>query len=217
MAPSGIRQKLVTFLATLAGMILLPVASFALLSTGPAVRVVYYDYLPVEQLAIAFGAAVLGASLAFDGVRRIRGVAPGVPWRRWQLLQWIGVGMLVAWIAAAHVFAFPASESARRRDAWARSRVPMYPALARVVASIPEVQRDVGRVVTIAPTPDDQHRAAREMNGDDMHFVLEVIGERGRGSFYANCTLDDFTIYDWNSARWVFGGRERSIPRPSTR
>jgi hypothetical protein len=93
----------------------------------------------------------------------------------------------------------------------------MYSALARVVASVPEVQRDVGRIVTIAPTAQDQHRAAREMNGDDMRFALEVIGERGRGTFFANCTLDDHTIYDWSSARWRFGGREQSIPRPPKR
>lgn len=215
MASSGIRQKLLTFFAALAGMVVLPGVSFTLLNVGPAVRVVYYGYLPVEELAIALGSAVLGASLATDGVRRLRGIAPGTPWRRWQLLQWIGTGVLVAWIAFAQLLAFPASGDASERAAWARSRVPMYSALARVVASIPEVQRDVGRIVTVAPTAHDQHRAAREMNGDDMQFVLEVVGDRGRGTFYANCTLDDYAIYGWSASRWVFAGRDQSIARPS--
>jgi hypothetical protein len=91
----------------------------------------------------------------------------------------------------------------------------MYPALARVVGSLPDVQRDVGRITSIAPTSDRQHRAAREMNGDDMHFSLDVVGDRGRGVFHVDCTLDDSAIYDWHSARWVFGGREQSIPRPT--
>jgi len=114
-------------------MVLLPVVSFTLLSVGPAVRVVYYGYLPVEELAIALGSSVLGASLALDGVRRLRGIAPGALWRRWQLLQWIGAGLLVAWIAFAHLFAFPASGDAAEHAAWARSRIPMYSALALVV------------------------------------------------------------------------------------
>jgi hypothetical protein len=107
--------------------------------------------------------------------------------------------------------AFPASASTAARDAWACAHVAQYRALKRVVAAIPEVQRDVGRIVAIAPTARDQHRFAREMNGDDMFFVLDVVGERGRGTFYVQCTLDEHRVYEWRTGRWLNHGRESRI------
>jgi hypothetical protein len=66
------------------------------------------------------------------------------------------------------------------------------------------VQQAVGHIVEMAPTASDEHVFAREMNGDDMRFTLEVIGSHGQGTFQAVCTLDDYTVYEWQSGRWTF-------------
>jgi hypothetical protein len=210
-------MNLLTFVGVIAGAILVPSLAIVSLHVGPAARIVYFEYLPIEELAIACAGGVLGASLAVDIARRLQRVPPGNLWRRWQRLQWIGLALLGAWVALSQLRAFPAAASAAEREVWARARLPMYGALARVVGSVPEVQRDVGSISSIAPTADTQHRAAREMNGDDMHFSLDVIGERGSGVFQVDCTLDDYAIYDWRSARWIFQGREQQIPRPTKR
>ena len=209
MAALGLRGRLVSGLAAIVGMIALPALCFALRSVGPAARVVFFDYLPFEELAIAGAAAALGASLGPPAARGLRLLPLRAAAR--PRLRLIGLALLLSWIALPQLRAFPASASAAERDAWARARVRHYAALTRVVAAVPEVQRDVGRVVAIAPTGGDAHRFAREMNGDDMLFVLEVVGERGRGVFHADCTLDDHRVYGWNPGRWLSRGREQRI------
>ncbi|HKU37804.1 MAG TPA: hypothetical protein VJR89_06650 [Polyangiales bacterium] len=201
--------KLFVLLAALAGMLLLPAACLALRYFGPAARVMYFDYLPIEELAIAVAAAVLGASLAATGARAVLRPQPTAA----PVLRFAALALLLAWIGGVQLFAFPAAAGVAKREAWARARLPQYAALKRVVAAVPEVQRDVGKLVALAPTSNDEHRAAREMNGDDMHFALDVVGERGRGVFYVDCTLDEFRVYDWRPGRWLFDGRAERIER----
>jgi hypothetical protein len=209
-------RKTLDLIAAIIGMIALPTLCLTMRSTGPAAHVVYYAYLPLEELTIVLSGAVLGASLAVHAMRRLRGspltAARGLP--RWRLA---GLGLLLGWIGQAQLSAFPAAASVMERDAWARAHVPQYGALKRVIASLPEVHRDVGDIVLMAPTASDEHRFAREMSGDDMMFSLEVIGQRGRGVFYADCTLDQWRVYEWRSGRWVAKGHEQRIEQVSER
>lgn len=48
-----------------------------------------------------------------------------------------------------------------------------------------------------------------------MYFSLDVVGDRGAGIFYVDCTLDEWRIYEWRSGRWMFRGRESRIDRVS--
>ena len=203
--------------AAVIGMIALPTLCLTLRSAGPAARVVYYAYLPLEELTIVSCGAVLGASLSVYAMRRLRRAPPtaarhGTP--RWRL---VGLGLLLGWIGQAQLSAFPAAASVTERDAWARAHVPQYAALKRVIAGLPEVHRDVGDIVAMAPTAADEHRFAREMSGDDMVFSLDVIGQQGRGIFYADCTLDQWRVYEWRSGRWVAKGHEQRIEQVSER
>lgn len=209
----ALRERLVSAVAALAGMFALPACCLYLRYIGPASRVVWFDYLPVEELAITVAAAVIGASL---GVLVPRSFSRS-PQRRLPILRLTVLGLLLGWIGLVQLRAFPASASAEERAAWAHARIPAYAALTRVIASLPEVRRDLGHVTTIAPTALDEHRSAREMNGDDMRFVLDVSGERGRGVFHVECTLDDYRVYHWGSGRWLFNGRDQHITQVSER
>lgn len=205
-------MKALSVAAGLVGMIALPAFCLWLGGIGPAARVVYSAYLPVEGFAVSLLAAPLGASLGVGLVDRFRRQQPSTRRGQWlRMFQLVASGILIGWFAFTQLSAFPASASVGVRDAWARANVPQYAALVRVIYALPAVQRDVGRVIAVAPTATDQHRAAREMNGDSMRFTLEVIGERGRGMFHANCTLDESRIYDWQPARWIIAGREQRI------
>ena len=207
MASARFRTKLIAGIAALIGMVALPAACIALRYSGPASRIVWFDYLPVEELVLTLAAAAVGLSLGLWIPRLFeRDSTP-----RWPVFRLSALGLLLGWILLVQLRAFPASASADARAAWAHARIPQYAALTRVIAALPEVQRDVGRIVVVAPTARDQHRSAREMNGDDMSFALDVIGERGRGVFYADCTLDEARVYDWRSGRWRFNGREQRI------
>lgn len=209
--------KTLDLCAALIGMIALPALCLTLRSSGPAARVVYYSYLPLEELTIVITGAVLGASLSVHAMRRLRRPQPMAARRslpRWRL---VGLGLLLGWIGEAQLSSFPAAASVTERDAWARQHVPQYAALKRVIAALPEVHRDVGDIVAMAPTAADEHRFAREMNGDDMVFSLEVIGQQGRGIFYADCTLDQWRVYEWRSGRWLARGREQRIEQVSER
>lgn len=198
-------------------MILLPAICLTLRYIGPASRVVFYTYLPVEELALFFAAAGVGAGLGAQIPGWLRRSPPRAAARRWPRVFFLGLACLVGWIGVVQLRAFPSSASAGDRAAWARDHVPQYESLTRVIAAIPEVQRDVGTIVTIAPTAGGGHRAAREMNGDDMHFTLDVIGNRGSGIFHADCTLDEYRVYDWRPARWKVEDREQRIEHVSER
>jgi hypothetical protein len=208
-ADSGFRSKAWAVLGAIVGAIALTALSFTLRYIGPASRVVYFEYIPAEELALFMASIAVGASLGWSAPHRFRR-APSEP-RRLPSIRLAALGCLVMWIVLAQLRAFPATASAADREAWARARLPQYASLAKVVAAIPEVQRDVGSIVSIAPTGDEQHRAAREMNGDDMHFALDVVGQHGAGVFHADCTLDEARVYDWREGRWVMNGREQNI------
>lgn len=209
--PIRLRETALAVVSAMVGMVTLPAMCLTLQNIGPAARVVFYDYLPLEEGIIVIAAAILGASLGAQVPRWLRRSQPTAAPRLRPTARLVALGLLMSWLALEHVRAFPASASVAERDAWASARVSKYVALKRVVAAVPEVQRDVGRIVAIAPTARDQHRFAREMNGDDMFFSLDVIGQRGSGLFHVQCTLDEFRVYDWRPGRWLFHGRESQI------
>ena len=206
--------RIVAAVTAIVGMIALPALCLTLRNIGPASRVVFYPYLPFEELAIVLSAAVIGAWLGAQVPRWVRpNSPPQAAASSWPKLRWIAFGLLMGWVAQVQVCAFPAAASVNERSAWAKANVPQFAALSRVVAALPEVQRDIGTVVAIAPTAADEHRSAREMNGDDMLFVLDVVGDRGAGVFHADCTLDEYRVYDWRAGRWLSQGRELRIER----
>ena len=188
----------------------LPALCYLARNTGPAGRVVFFDYLPLLEapfyvLAMFAGGlsgVLLGRVLVDRGRARVGRAA-------WLLAP--AALVLVPWLLWPTLTAFPEHASLEERDAWAREHVRHYPALKRVLAALPAVQRDVGRVHGMAPAAGHEHRFAREMNGDDMRFVLEVVGERGRGTFTAVCTLDDARVYDWQPSTWRFASREVQV------
>lgn len=203
--------RIVAVVSAIIGSIALPVLCLSLRHIGPAARVVFYPYLPFEELAIALCAALLGAWLGAQVPRWFRRPPPAAAAGRSPRMTWIALGLLMGWVSQVQMCAFPASASVSERAAWAHGHVPQFAALSRVVAALPEVQRDVGSVISIAPTAKDEHRAAREMNGDDMLFVLDVVGDRGAGVFHADCTLDEYRVYDWRAGRWLSRGRDTRI------
>jgi hypothetical protein len=212
---TSLQDKALAVLGATLCMVALPAACFFMRSIGPAARVVYYPYFPFIEIPIYFFAVVLGAALGKDVHRWLR--APeshGAP-RALPRVRLAGLALLGCWIVFPNLVAFPASGSIADRDAWARSRVGHYAALAKVVRAIPEVQRDVGRIVAIAPTAHDEHVFARTMDGDEMRFAFDVIGERGKGTFLADCTLDEYRVYDWRPGRWTFRGHETRIEHVS--
>jgi hypothetical protein len=213
---SRLLEILLTVIAASVAMIALPVACFLARSSGPASRVVFYEYLPLVEFAFGLLAAALGATLGASAARRLRTPKPRAASRWRTRLQWSAGALLFAWVLWPQLLAFPAHADVAARAAWARRHVRHYAALARVVGALPEVRSGAGRIVAIAPTGRDKHVFAREMDGDDMNFALEVVGEHGTGTFVANCTLDDFTVYDWRSGTWTFAGhttRIDSVPK----
>jgi len=128
------------------------------------------------------------------------------PWARLAALV-----LLVFWSSIPHFRAFPARGTLAERDGWARKNVREYAGLVRTVSEIPAVTEDVGRVIGVAPTPGDQHRFARDMDGDEMRFTLEVVGDRGAGIFWADCTIAGGRVSDWRSSRWTYHGKATPI------
>jgi hypothetical protein len=144
----------------------------------------------------------LGALLFFKATDAAPATGRRPPWARL-----LALALVAAAIVATQLRAFPSRGTAAERDAWARAHVRQYAALAGIVARIPVVVGDVGRVTSIAPTAGDRHSYASEMDGDELHFTLEVIGERGSGVFFADGTIEGDWIVDWRSGRWSSGGR----------
>jgi hypothetical protein len=129
-----------------------------------------------------------------------------IPW-----VRLAGLALLVAWSLLPHFRAFPAHGTLTERDRWARKNVREYAGLVRIVHDIPAVTQDVGRIIDVAPTSRDQHRFGREMNGDDMRFTLEVVGDKGAGTLWADCTLSSGRVMSWTSGRWTFHGQTTPI------
>ena len=131
--------------------------------------------------------------------------------RRRPWLRLAALAILIAWCIFPQFPTYPTSGTAAERDAWARKHVREYAALAKAVAQVPEVESDLGRVTQIAPTAHDRQIFATEMNGDDMKFTLEVVGEKGFGLFKADCTLDGDAVMEWRPSQWIFNGRTTVI------
>jgi hypothetical protein len=212
------RAKVWVALARVGGALAPPLGYWALDAYGPANRVEFVPYLPrVDILTALVLAALLAASLCASELRRrlAQGAPPRERRRPWIKLMLLG--LLLAWLVRPQFGAFPAGAGIAERDAWARSNVREYPGLARVVTGLPEVTRDIGRVVALAPTAHDKHQYWREMNGDDLRFTLEVVGEHGSGTFHADCTLDGNRVLEWRAGAWTYGGKTRAVVVPLTR
>ncbi len=80
-----------------------------------------------------------------------------------------------------------------------------------VTKALPQITRDLGRVDRLAPTGADKHSFAREMDGDDLRFTLEVVGAKGTGTLRADCTISGDRVLDWRSGVWRFQGKATRI------
>jgi hypothetical protein len=136
-----------------------------------------------------------------------------VPFRRLPWLRLAGLLLFLVAISIPNLHPFPARGSIAEREAWARRNVSNYAGLVHIVAAVPEVVADVGRIVAVAPTANDRHVYAKTMNGDEMRFALDVVGDKGSGVFRVVCTVLGNITVDWSDSRWVFGGRETRIPQ----
>jgi len=165
--------------------------------------------------ALLLVALAIGALAGWGaGVFALRAGAPAsaaepTPRRMWirvsPFLLWLG------WCLIPHLQAFPSSGSVGERAAWARRHVRDYVGLTELVAALPQVTQDVGRVLEIAPTGHDRHAVIQDMTGDYLKFALEVRGEKGVGVFRSNCSLSQGHVAVWEPARWSFHGHDSVI------
>lgn len=206
-----LRGRIWAWLGSIAGLFALPTAYLALDRIGPASRIVFRPYLFDDSFGKVLVACVLGAALGSEARRfaEPERVRPAPRIKLALLLLWIG------WCLVPHFMAFPAGASMAERDAWARSNVKEYAGLVHAVARIPEITRDVGRIREVAPTSADQHVFAREMNGDDLRFALDVAGEKGSGVLRVECTIMGDAVLDWRSGTWTFDGKETVVSAPA--
>jgi len=181
---------------------LLAVGSVLLLSRGARGQWLLFA-LPVSTLLGGWGGGM--ASYAPTGA--------GAAARRLPWVRLVVFGLMLLWFLAPHLRAFPAGGTMAERDAWTRRHVRSYGALARAVAALPLVVQDVGAVTGVAPTSSDRHWASMEMNEEPMHFVLDVVGDGGAGTFHADCTADydRDVILDWQGSTWTFGGKSTRV------
>jgi hypothetical protein len=164
---------------------------------------------------IASVVVLIAVGSTCGGVISFKAVADQTIVRRLPVAKLVLLGLVMMYGLIPQLRAFPARGALAERDAWARARVREYPSLVRVVKALPAVIRDVGRVVQVAPTGNDPHSFAREMDGDDLLFTLQVVGSKGTGTLRADCTIDGERILDWRSGTWSFNGtvtRIDSVP-----
>jgi hypothetical protein len=76
------------------GMLALPTVCLVLRNVGPAARVMYRDYLPVEEVALVVFGAVLGAAFGADVPRWLRPDGQQRAGRRWLRARWVGLALL---------------------------------------------------------------------------------------------------------------------------
>jgi hypothetical protein len=200
-------QRTWTLAGALAGGVALPAAYLASEAYGPSARVAFHAYLFDDSLLKLIAACAIGCAL---GASLRRGAK--LPVVRLSLFA-----LWIAWCSVPHLRAFPSHGDSSEREAWARARVPGYPELVRLVSASPEIARDVGRVIAVAPAGAADHSVGQEMNGFDLRFTLEVTGERGAGMLHVLCALDENRLLGWGPATWRFGGREVEVPAPPTR
>jgi hypothetical protein len=208
-AGSRFRETALPLLVGLVAVIVLPISALLLQNVGPAARLPVYAYLISTQSAALCAFTVVVAVLLGIETRRFlarrRAASAAETSRGWMRSTQLALVILAAWVL------WPQLEA---RDAWARSHVPQYPELASLPAKLPAVLGDVGPIRFVAPTGSDSHGCGQSMNGFDMHFALDVIGERGRGVLRIDCALDNGVIMEWQSANWQFAGRTTPLPAP---
>jgi hypothetical protein len=181
------------------------------LAAGAAAGVVLG--LLVVPNPFAFGAVLICSIVGcwYGGFALHKVLDPDPRGRRFPWVRLAALVLLIVWSLAPHFRAFPAHGTLAERDRWARKNVREYAGLVRIVSDIPAVTQDVGRIIDVAPTSRDQHRFGREMNGDDMRFTLEVVGDKGAGTFWADCTISDGRVMSWTSGRWTFHGQTTPV------
>ena len=171
--------------------------------------------LPNEWLSltvwIAAGSVLVTVGGTGGGLIAFKHVADQTVPRRLPAAKLALLGLIVVLSLAPQLCAFPARGTLSERDAWAREHVREYPGLVRIVKTLPTVTQDLGRVIQVAPTGDDKHSFAREMNGDDLTFTLEVVGDNGTGTLRADCTISGDQVLDWRSGTWRFNGKVTRI------
>jgi hypothetical protein len=141
---------------------------------------------------------------------------PGLGGGRFPVAKLLLLGLVVIYGLIPQLRAFPATGVLAERDAWARGHVREFPGLVRVVKALPIVARDLSRVVQMAPTGQGKHSFAREMNGDDLQFTLEVVGLKGTGTLRVDCTIEGNSLLEWRSGTWAFNGTITSIDNVRT-
>ncbi len=186
-----------------AGMGLLAALVFAF--AWPSYGFSFGGWLGGAELALSVG-AVAGSLLAYKP-------AASAASRTLPVAKRVALGCVLLFALGPQLRAFPAHGTLAQRNAWARAHVREYPRLVRLVKTLPVVTRDLARVVQVAPTGGDKHSFAREMNGDDLSFTLEVVGAKGTRTLHADCTIEGDRVLDWRSGTWHFGGKETRVER----
>jgi hypothetical protein len=163
------------------------------------------------QKGALFGVVVVPVVGAWLGGIALFGSTGPSDHGRLQWLQPIAACLVIVWLLIPQFRAFPQNASLAEREAWAREHVPQYGSLMRIVGSVPIVAADVGRISGIAPTAGDTHIAASSMDGMEMNFTLDVVGDKGHGAFRVQCTIDGDTVWTWESGAWTFNGQTTAI------
>jgi hypothetical protein len=44
------------------------------------------------------------------------------------------------------------------------------------------------------------------MDGDEMRFTLDVVGETKRGTLWVDATFAEGRLFAWREGRWTFDG-----------
>jgi hypothetical protein len=165
--------------------------------------------------ALLLVALAVGALAGWGaGVFALRAGAPATAAEPQQRRMWIRVSPFLLWLGwclTPHLQAFPSNGNMGERAAWARRHVREYVGLTEVVAALPQVTQDVGRIVQIAPTAHDRHAVIQDMSGDYLKFSLEVRGEKGTGVFRSNCALSQGHLQVWETGHWLFHGKDTPI------
>jgi MFS family permease len=196
---SVLRLSIGSLLGGFALLMVLLVVEFGSLQGGTLLGVLLIANLALVPVGMWIGGVLLVRPVPDDGPRQFP---------RWRL---VALAVVLTAFLVPELRAFPSSGSVAVREAWARHRVREFPGLVEIVRNIPAITQDVGRVSAVAPTGTDKHVVGIDMNGNDLRFKLDVIGERGAGTLQVVCTIDQDRLLSWDSGRWSFNGREKDV------
>jgi hypothetical protein len=164
--------------------------------------------------AIVLAGTTLGAfGGAYLALRRAEGIPgkspPSIAARA------LAACVLIGWVIARQLDAFPSHGNVAERDAWARAHVREYPGLARFASQLPVVIADLKTVVAVAPTGTERHFFGRDMDGDTMRFTLDLLGDSGRGTLWVDATFSEGNLFAWREGRWTFNGVTTPVDAPA--